>query len=205
MQFYYPTCAHKPKFVSVGNNKVFLCGSSDIETDRHLRIISNLDLFIGMDSSWDRYQPLSSSNPLIQHIYIKFRKDEGTLINLAIVEVADCGIHERLAKEIIALFRTGKRIGFGCYGGHGRTGWMLGKLIKDIEHIEGNELIEIVRHRWCKEAIESKEQFKSLGVNWRDWIEEPVSNFTLPRWFINEEMKGGETNEDKKNGKFSMP
>lgn len=201
----YSICKHKPKFVPVGNKEVFLCGYSDIETRRVIRTISNLDVFIAMDSSWDNYQPKYPKNPIVQALYDKFHNGQDELDNLALIEVEDRGIHERLAKEVVSLFKKGFRIGFGCYGGHGRTGWLLGKLIKEVENIEGDKLIRTIRKRWCEEAVESKEQFKSLGVGHKGWIKEPMrlSNYSWMNRGMIEEMKGGEKNGEKEENEGS--
>jgi hypothetical protein len=172
-------CNHRPKFVKVGSRKVFLCGLNDVEYYRSYvnRSIATLDIFIALDDQWDKYEPKHFSNPIVEQLYRKFYSCG--FPNLAIIEIYDGDVNEDLAKEIIRLFKEGKKIGFGCVGGHGRTGWLLGKLIKSVEGLKGDDLVEAVRHRWCKEAIESEDQFKSLGVNYRHYIaDEPYGKFS---------------------------
>lgn len=169
-------CEHKPKFVKVGGSsflfpgKVFLCGKFDLE-EEHLPIIAALDVFIGMCNSWEKYLPKTYSNPILRKLS-KILSTKECLPNLFVHEVRDGGVDEELAKAVITLFKEGLRIGFGCLSGHGRTGWLLGKLIREIEGIEGKELVEIVRERWCKKAIESIAQFSSLGVDWMEFKSE---------------------------------
>lgn len=54
---------------------------------------------------------------------------------------------------------AGKKVHAGCVGGHGRTGILLSALVA----LEGEKnAIQYVREKYCKEAVESKEQVDFL-------------------------------------------
>ena len=152
---------HNPKFVQVGNRRIYLCGWRDCYT-KELKKISKLDIFIALDTSWTELLPISyaASTELIQSL-TEFNHDG--LSNLIIWRIPDGHIDTDIANEVYRLLQK-YNIGFGCLGGHGRTGWLLGYLINKIERLCGDKLLHEVRDRWCDEAIESSIQFKSLGI-----------------------------------------
>lgn len=57
---------------------------------------------------------------------------------------------------------AGKQIDIGCHGGHGRTGTLLACLLVKFENLTPEQAIKEVRTRYCKEAIESKSQEKTI-------------------------------------------
>lgn len=167
----YKIC-HLSKFVKIGNYNV-LCGkTSDNNIDS---LIASVDVFFGLCDTYDRYLNVS----LLRVSYLRnfmpifeVRKiaDIGkngvcnTWQNLVVLPIDDMGTKEAYVDIIESLIRKGIKVGFGCVGGHGRTGWMLGMLIHRIEGIpKGEKLIEEVRQRLCKDCVESKEQVESLG------------------------------------------
>ena len=47
--------------------------------------------------------------------------------------------------------------------GHGRTGWLLAKLIQYFEKCSGDEAVKRCRERFCEECVESMSQLDNLN------------------------------------------
>ena len=155
---------HESKWVKAGDYKIFCSKRSDY--DDHLK---ELDIYFGLDDSYFRNQvksayltPLANS---MQREIIRMGKlnDSIQYAKLVVFPIKDTEIDKDVVPLITGLLRQDKRVGMGCIGGHGRTGWVLAKLIEQFEGITGDMVIKEVRKRLCKECIESKEQIKDLG------------------------------------------
>lgn len=158
----YSINCHSAKWVNVGLSQVYVAGWYDIDIES-LKEIRTLDLFIGLVDNFDSMLPSSHiGNSFVQTFYRMI--DGVTLKNLAIYPVRDYGIDKKLAETVIDLFKQGVKIGFGCMAGHGRTGWLLGSLIRAIEGLQGDELKKAIRERLCQKALEGKTQFEDLGI-----------------------------------------
>ena len=155
-----------PLQVKVGKHEVFCIGSSDFKEEKHLNIILDLDVFFGLSYGWKKYEAkveLEYKNPVLQSISKKLHKDDVFIDNIILAEIPDRGIDNDIVKVIAEVLKSGKKIGFGCMAGHGRTGWVLAKLIKRFEHVNGDEAVKRVRERYCKKCVESKLQVADLG------------------------------------------
>lgn len=165
---------HKAHYVSVGDYKVFICGLNDID-ERGLKEISTLDLFVGLDSGWREYSSTQSTNPFI----MDFQKLIGeTLTNLYVHQVSDYSVDHKLAHATIEAIKQGWKIGFGCIGAHGRTGWLLGRLLQEIEGLTGEDLKNAIRIRLCKNALEGATQFEDLGIKHDRAVTQPYLSST---------------------------
>ncbi len=58
--------------------------------------------------------------------------------------------------------RARKSVDIGCGAGHGRTGTLLACLIGRIEHLESKEAIKEARARYCRTAVESQAQDRTV-------------------------------------------
>jgi len=132
---------HRTKWVKVGNYKI-LC--SDIfDFIDYLEVV---DLFFGLDKAF---------------------KNQGNVIALPI---GGGFVDSKVVDVIESVVRQGYKVGFGCLGGHGRTGYVLGELIHRIEKFEKSpDLVKEVRNRWFQEAVETEAQIQAL-----DSTENPV-------------------------------
>lgn len=69
-------------------------------------------------------------------------------------------ILDRCVNDIIGCLKSNKSVGLFCLGGHGRTGYIaacvLGKLGID-------DPIQLIHDKYCKKAIESREQYKHIS------------------------------------------
>ncbi len=173
---------HNSKYAKVGDSCVFLCGKDNLDLYA-IREIKKLDIFIGMDESWSKFLPRNYSNKFCK----LFKQFVGSteIENLFIHKVYDRGVDEDFADAVIKVFMNNWKIGFGCMGGHGRTGWLFGKLLYKVEELRGEKLLKQIRKRLCKQALESKDQFESLGL--KDLYQE-MPLLGLP-WFFDEKTR----------------
>lgn len=78
------------------------------------------------------------------------------------LEISDYGIPRlsfNFLKWILEELKAGRKILVICKGGHGRTGLVLASLIRILEP-DIRDPVQAIRERYCKEAIETKEQEK---------------------------------------------
>lgn len=197
---------HSPKYIKVGKSYVYICGLYDLSSTT-LKEINKLDIFFGLDRSWHKHLQIVYTNYFCKEFQknILFKN----IHNLFVYHIPDRSIDEDFAYEVIKKFTCGWKIGFGCMGTHGRSGWLLGKLIKKIERLNGKKLLEQVRKRLCKNAVESFDQFESLGIEDlyrqeikyvipKEFFPELVFNNATGRWTTKPEQKGGDTDERSK-------
>ena len=83
--------------------------------------------------------------------------------HLVIWEVTDGRIDPGVADFALNLLRAGFKVGWGCMGGHGRTGWLAAKVHQLITDCSGDEAVNHVRDNYCLEAVESQLQLTDLG------------------------------------------
>lgn len=154
-----------PLSVPLADREIVLSGWKDFgKTDENLDAVGNLDVFFGLDSLWKgaEVHEESYSNPFVQQLHEQFF---GTIEvdNILKLHISDRGINLDVYEFIRQQFEAGKSIGFGCMAGHGRTGWVYAKLIKEYEGCSGDEAVRRVRKRFCPKCVESEEQTKDLG------------------------------------------
>lgn len=154
-----------PLQVKVGKYEVFTIGKFDYKESKHFNIMKDLDVFFGLDRSWESLEVMKSEykNPFIQAIYDKMYGHYQVLDNLIATHIPDRGIDIDVYKIIRQTLVSGKKVGFGCQAGHGRTGWVLAKLIKSIEKCSGDEAVRRTRKRYCQKCVESEVQRTDLG------------------------------------------
>lgn len=172
----YKNCKH-PRFVRVGEKAVYIISYRDFDnTSLQRSELEALDVFIGLSSSWDKYELTKKvyANPLLNKIAEAF--PAAGIKSVIMLEVPDYNVDHSVYQMVLSLMRTDLRIGFGCYGAHGRTGWLLAKLIKAYEGVDGDEAVRRVRHRLCPECVESESQCQDLGCI----TELPYKTYTPP-------------------------
>jgi len=161
----YYSCSDKhPLKVSVGKHKIVVLGytSVDLTNKKHVKALESCDVFIGLDKSWEEYEVLKKSfkNRLLQEVYSLLH---GNIDNILSFHIPDGGVSENVARVIIQLLDRGLKVGFGCISAHGRTGWLLARLIKHYEGVDGDEAVRRVRKRLCENCVETDVQIDSLG------------------------------------------
>jgi hypothetical protein len=153
----------------VARKEVYIMGYRDYFPDRHDEEISKLDVFFALTKTFDLYETKKAvgvyANPYLNMLALKLAKMKGSKRpdNIIVMEIPDYGVHEGIYSIILGEIVAGKRVGFGCYGAHGRTGWVLARLIKDLEGLDGDEAVFQTRKRLCHECVESEEQIRNLG------------------------------------------
>ena len=157
-------CKH-PLAVKVGEHDIAIVGWKDFDFDKHQSMVKKLDVFIGLTDVGFKYYELFHQNyvnPLLQSLFTRFQQGYTKLENLIVLEISDGDVDENVYEIVRDLLKDGKRIGFGCYAGHGRTGWLLARLIKQFEKVSGDEAVRRVRKRLCEECVETSKQAEDL-------------------------------------------
>jgi protein-tyrosine phosphatase len=156
---------HKSKWVHIGKHKIYCSTFYDFE-----KSLKFLDVFFGLDVSYYSYQKKQSIyRTTVQKllVFLNFDKQESKEQlhdNIVVLDIIDGDVALKEAEMVKKALEQGLKVGIGCLGGHGRTGWILGYLINKIEKFpKSQKLVDEVRKRLCKKAIESDEQIKSLG------------------------------------------
>ena len=83
--------------------------------------------------------------------------------SLIAIDVPDYSIDQAVYVLAKGLLEQNYKIGFGCFGAHGRTGWLAAKLIMHFEKCSGDKAVKLIRKRLCHECVESQVQFDDLG------------------------------------------
>lgn len=175
-KFSWESDCHTPHSVAVGSQTVFICGVNDVD-EKTLPVIKALDLFIGLDRTWNQYLPQPPSANQFVRDFQQILGESETIPNLIIHDIRDYSIDNAIAEATIEALRRGWKVGFGCIGGHGRSGWLLGRLIKEMEGLAGEDLKNAIKTRLCKKALEGSTQYRDLGINY------PFSETTKPYLF----------------------
>lgn len=157
-------CNH-PLSVAVGKYQIAIIPWKDFEFDEHSPIVNQLDVFIGLtDIGFKKFEKFRHmyKNPLLQRLSDRFHNWLPTLENLIVMDIEDGCVDEEVYRITKDLLEQGKNIGFGCWAGHGRTGWLLAKLLKHFENLSGDEAVMEVRERLCYKAVETEAQVNNL-------------------------------------------
>lgn len=157
-----------PTQVQVAGKDLFLIGSMDFEKKKHFKIVKDLDVFFGLCGTWSRYERRERPkfrNKKLETLYnLLYQEDEEEVLdNIIVADIPDRDIDLAVYEVIKKCFEEGMKVGFGCMAGHGRTGWVLAKLIKDFEKVSGDKAVELTRKRYCKKCVESAIQAEDLG------------------------------------------
>ena len=158
-------CEH-PLHVKVARHEVAIISWHDFDYDVHRHTVGSLDVFIALtDTGFSSYEKFkqSYSNSLLQVMAERFKRYLPTLENLIVLEITDGSVDSEVFRIARDLLEKGKKIGFGCVAGHGRTGWLLAKLIKHFENTTGDEAVRRARKRLCKKCVETGVQVDNLG------------------------------------------
>jgi hypothetical protein len=162
---------HKAKWVNITPDIKVFCGMPDDDTKKACK--QELDVFFAL--SWGDYEEWNKNNfhdrfrPIRKFFDRKELHAMSTLLdanpnNIADAYIAEGEINEGIAFIIEQTVRKGAKVGFGCTGGHGRTGWVLARLLHTIGgHPLGDDLIKLTRDLLCVQAIESNAQITNLG------------------------------------------
>lgn len=154
----------------------------DFTPSKHTEELEALDVFFGLSSSWDFYEQKRSlyMNPVLDNIAKKLHgKGIKTVIH---TNIPDYSIDNRVFEVINSCFKQGLKIGLGCMGAHGRTGWVLAKLIKIYEQVSGDEAVIRIRKRLCVECVESTRQLEDLKAKKHLKIKEKESKKWESKW-----------------------
>jgi len=173
--YYKSSCSHT-KWVQVGDHGIYVLSYRDFYPSEHKEEMEKLDVFIGLTGSFDNHEGTVKAykRPFLNSLMELFR-DEQRIDSLMTLPMQDGKTSQAHYALCVSLLDEGKNIGFGCYGAHGRTGWLLAKLIKHYEGADGDTAIKEVRKRLCKECVETETQIEELGA-----VKEQPSN--KPTW-----------------------
>lgn len=152
---------HKSKWVKTGNKKVFCSNSFEYEN-----YIKRLDVYFGLGEQYEgefSCKIIPKVRPELQKYTTIIKLDRYD--NLIFIPFKDGDINYNAFYTILKAIEDGLRVGFGCAGGHGRTGWVLAKLIEHYEGTKGDKLVKEVRKRLCFKAIETPIQLSDLKAD----------------------------------------
>jgi hypothetical protein len=79
-------------------------------------------------------------------------------------EIDDGRVDSDLPNHVVTLLKAGYSLGWGCLGGHGRTGWLAAKVHQILTGCTGREAVKHIQDNYCPDAIESVVQFANLGT-----------------------------------------
>ena len=161
----FKRCSHCDP-VQIGEYEVYLLSIN-------VKIPEFLDVFIDLTGYRDFRQ--------IPAKYQKYLKSDKT--DVIIWKITDGTVDEELVDFVLSMMKDGLKVGFGCHGGHGRTGWLACRLYKEITGGSGDKAIRWIREVYCKEAVETELQYNDLGcleshddddlLNW--WHKGPIN------------------------------
>jgi hypothetical protein len=148
----------------------------DFYYDKHAYLMKPLDIFIGLTETgfhkYEKRKQVEFVNPMLQRIHDHFSQGQEVLENMICLEIPDGHVDNKVYKIALDLLSENKKIGFGCVAGHGRTGWLLAKLIMEIEEVDADEAVRRTRERLCYKCVETEAQIKELGcVDELGWYE----------------------------------
>jgi len=135
----------RAKFLYLGKKKIFLGGLLQLSSIS--QIPKEVDLFICLDKNFYQF--------LIQGTYYPPQ--------IRLWHISDGETDERLVKWCIKKIDTGLTIGFGCLGGHGRTGWLAARLVMHYLNLDGPAAVQYVRRNYSESAVETRSQLHDLG------------------------------------------
>lgn len=151
----YTWCKHQDWLeFKAGEEEVRLFLKSSSQT-----VDAEVDVFIDLTSN-------EPSGPYVpKHLRSYLPEDYGELEDWCVGwKVIDGNIgSDALVDFALSLIADGKTIGFGCIGGHGRTGWLACRLYKALTGCTGDEAVDFVRTNYCSKAVETQKQMDNLG------------------------------------------
>ncbi len=161
-QFYtYSMCKEHPAEITIGDYKVYPMSYGG----NSINILKSLGIFFALDEVWEEYIPSTPPKSEIARKYWK-KISNNTADCIVLAVISDGGVDEhiyKIIKEAITDNPTLK-VGFGCVGGHGRTGWVLTKLCIELGGMNPNKALEYIRKVYCEQAVESIIQKENLGI-----------------------------------------
>jgi protein-tyrosine phosphatase len=95
---------------------------------------------------------------------MKYLPDNAKIVRRVTYEITDGKVDPYAAQFVLAMLRDGLKLGWGCIGGHGRTGWLAAKVHQLITGCTGDEAVEYIRKKYCDDAIETQVQLDDLGA-----------------------------------------
>jgi hypothetical protein len=95
---------------------------------------------------------------------MKYLPETAKVVRRVTYEITDGKIDAHAAHFALNMLRDGLKLGWGCIGGHGRTGWLAAKVHQLITGCSGDEAVEHVRKNYCDDAIETQIQLDDLGA-----------------------------------------
>ena len=140
------TCKPHQQWLAIGKHKVFL-KSSGGQLDPEVQVF--IDLTGG--GYYKREIPAE-----LQHLFPK-------RVIVMDWELRDGSVCEELPGMVVTLLENGYTVGWGCIGGHGRTGWLAAAVLQALTGCTGDEAVDYVRKNYCKDAIETRDQLDELG------------------------------------------
>jgi hypothetical protein len=151
----YQACCHQDWLdVTLPDGKtvsLFLASSGPI-------VPPEVDVFIRLTTN-------EPSVPYVPDHLKQFLPDREEAEYLVSWEITDGKIdNSGLVDFCLNMIRAGKTIGFGCVGGHGRTGWLAAKLIVALTGVSGDQAVAALRENYCHKAVETQAQADDLGL-----------------------------------------
>jgi len=134
-----------------------------------------LDVFIDLEcgfSSLQRYVPSTLAKYVVEPKPLRMKW-----------EIRDGGVDPGLADTVVRMLKAGYKVGWGCQGGHGRTGWLAAKVLMLLTRQDGSSALKYIREKYCGDAVETRKQLADLGaeVEAKSFEAEEYTNYV--RWW----------------------
>lgn len=115
------------------------------------------DIYIGLDGSTSGYgkKPWVGDSTVIDTTFYVTDMQAPT----------DGPQYVQMIKWVCIQLQAGKKIHFGCIGGHGRTGTALAAVVAEMNGRK--DAIDYVRKNYCQKAVESTTQVNFLKKFWK--------------------------------------
>lgn len=146
-------CKPHAEWLEIGKYKVFLKSSGG-------KIDENLEVFIDLTGWYGE----SIQVPRELEKYLDKSKKPCKMVTWKITDGSPGP--KTLMQFVLNMLRDGLTVGWGCMGGHGRTGWLAAKLYKEVLGCDGDTAVTWVRENYCKKAVETNSQLVDLGCTY---------------------------------------
>ena len=150
-------CDHDQDSVEMGGYLVCLSEAPPYDNSKNKNHREDPDYGIYLDGTWARRFSMGKvmSNQAPVDLVVPYP--------ILMVDWPDRGVVDMntlnwLVNYAVERIKNSKIVEIGCFGGHGRTGTLAACVLGKLEELDGETAIKELRRRYCKYAIESKEQ-----------------------------------------------
>lgn len=154
--YYLPKCGHNMQRIKVGEFEVMATESCHVSWSGKRE--KKPDFGVYLSSVWvDKfpgvlYNDASCGCLGMKHPYPAIFVDWEDRKSITLE------LYTTLVNFVIEKLSQGSSVEIGCQGAHGRTGTLIAGVLGKLEHLDAAESVNTLRSRYCKKAVESKDQ-----------------------------------------------